>query len=110
LKKKFIKKKKDYSVNNINNINNISNELNENKFKFSFNNYNNKEKKNLKKKMFIQGQFQKFIEEDEYFNNKLDEIMLNDDKIKMNRSKVYQLMNELIFEDKEILMNDKSYI
>ena len=112
IEKKIYKKKTDYSVNNINHINNISTQLNENKIKFGFNqfNNNNQEKINLKKKMFIQGQFQKFIEEDEYFNNKIDEIILSDDKIKMNRNKVYQLMNELSAEDKELIMNDKSYI
>mgnify|MGYP007101897482 CR=1 FL=1 len=109
IEKKIYKKKTDYSVNN---INNISTKLNENKIKYGFNqfNNNNQEKKNLKKKMFIQGQFQKFIEEDEYFNNKIDEIILSDDKIKMNRNKVYQLMNELSAEDKQLIMNDKSYI
>ena len=61
--------------------------------------------------MFIQGQFEKFIEEDEDFNYKIEEIIMeDDDKIKINRSKIYKVMNELDPKEKEVIMNDKSYV
>ena len=68
---------------------------------------NNIKKKNLKQKMFIQGQFQKFMQEDDYFNSKLDEIIENDDKIKISKTKIYKMMDKLNPEDKEFLINDK---
>ena len=68
-------------------------------------------KKDLKKKLFIQGQFQKFMEEDENFNNKIEKIIMDDnDKIKINRSKIYTIMNRLNSEEKALLMQDQSYI
>ena len=107
-------KKERSSLININNSNNISMNLNTGKKKYGLdygnnNKYNNK--KNLKKKMFIQGQFEKFIEEDEDFNYKIEEIIMeDDDKIKINRSKIYKVMNELEPKEKELIMNDKSYV
>ena len=74
------------------------------------NNYNNRKAKNLKKKLFIQGQFQKFMEENEDFNNKIDEIIINDSKNKINRSKIYKVMNKLNPDEKEFLMEDKTYV
>ena len=43
--------------------------MHESKYK---NNLNNKEKNNLKKKLFVQGQFEKFMEEDKNFNKTID--------------------------------------
>ena len=100
--------------------NNITMNLNTNKDKYGFkynknlgiiNNNNNNVKKDLKKKLFIQGQFQKFMEEDENFNNKIEKIIMDDnDKIKINRSKIYTIMNRLNSEEKALLMQDQSYI
>ena len=70
----------------------------------------NREKNNLKKKLFIQGQFEKFMEEDEHFNKKIDELINNKDKTIINKSQVHKFMNELDSEYKELLMNDESYI
>ena len=70
-------------------------------------------KSNFKKKLFIQGQFEKFMEEDEHFNKKIDELIDNKDnkdKTIINKSQVNKFMNELNSEDKELLMNDESYI
>ena len=101
--------------NNISNSNNISMNLNSSGNKNIFginyiNNYNNRKAKNLKKKLFIQGQFQKFMEENEDFNNKIDEIIINDSKNKINRSKIYKVMNKLNPDEKEFLMEDKTYV
>ena len=100
--------------------NNITMNLNTNKDKYGFkynknlgiiNNNNNNVKKDLKKKLFIQGQFQKFMEEDENFKNKIEKIIMDDnDKIKINRSKIYTIMNRLNSEEKALLMQDQSYI
>ena len=105
-------KKENSSINNSANISmNLNLNRNKNIFGINYiNNYNNKEKKNLKKKLFIQGKFQKFMEENENFNNKIDEIIINDDKIKINRSKIYKVMNQLNPDEKELLMEDKSYV
>ena len=105
-------KKENSSINNSANISmNLNLNRNKNIFGINYlNNYNNKEKKNLKKKLFIQGKFQKFMEENESFNNKIDEIIINDDKIKINRSKIYKVMNQLNPDEKELLMEDKSYV
>ena len=70
----------------------------------------NREKNIFKKKLFIQGQFEKFMEEDEHFNEKIDELINNKDKTIINKSQVHKFMNELNSEDKELLMNDESYI
>ena len=50
------------------------------------------------------------MEEDEHFNEKIDELINNKDKTIINKSQVHKFMNELNSEDKELLMNDESYI
>ena len=83
--------------------------MHESKYK---NNLNNKEKNNLKKKIFVQGKFEKFIEEDKNFNKTIN-LLINkndNDKNKINKSKIIKIMNKLDSKDKEILMKDKSFI
>jgi hypothetical protein len=49
------------------------------------------------------------MEEDENFNNKIEKIIMDDnDKIKINRSKIYTIMNRLNSEEKALLMQDQS--
>ena len=106
------KNKNDKTLSNIKNISaklNMNNTMHESKYK---NNLNNKEKNNLKKKLFVQGKFEKFIEEDKNFNKTID-LLINkndNDKNKINKSKIIKIMNKLDSKDKEILMKDKSFI
>ena len=105
---KIEKNKKEESISG---STNISMDFSANRKKYmkhyGINLMNNIKKKNLKQKMFIQGQFQKFMQEDDYFNSKLDEIIENDDKIKISKTKIYKMMDKLNPEDKEFLINDK---
>ena len=103
-------KKKENSISNSTNISmNFNNE--KKRYGLNYDNNLNSDKNNLKKKLFIQGKFQKFLEEDENFNNKIEEIMIKEDnKIQINRIKIYKVMNELNPEEKELLMQDKSYV
>lgn len=112
----FLKKSGGYNNKNdktLSNIKNISAKLNMNNTMYESrykNNFNNKEKNNLKKNLFIQGKFEKFMEEDKHFNKAIDPLIKDNGKNKINKKKIIKIMNKLNFKDKEILMKDKSFI
>ena len=116
--KNFLKKiggyrnKKNKNISNAKNVSiSVNSNLNKDTYGLTYrNNFNNKEKNTLKKKLFFQGQFEKFMKEDEHFNKKIDELINNNDKTKINKSQIDKFMNKLDSNDKELLMNDESYI
>ena len=63
-------------------------------------------KKNIKENLFDKEKFQKFVEEDKIFNQKLNEITKKDNKqfLEINRNKILKILHGLKPKEKQLLM------
>ena len=84
---------------------NLSSINNKNRYGFRHHNTIIGPKNNLKKILFIQGKFEKFLEEGKIFDK-----LINNDKINLRKSRIFKIMNGLDSEEKELLMKDKKYL
>ena len=69
-------------------------------------NNNKTERKNIKMNLFDKERFQKFVEEDKIFNQKITEITKKDNKkfLEMNRNKILKILHGLKPKEKQLLM------
>ena len=75
-------------------------------------NYNKTERKNIKLNLFDKERFQKFVEEDKIFNQKITEITKKDNKkfLEMNRNKILKILHGLKPYEKQLLMKSSKYL
>ena len=69
-------------------------------------NNNKTERKNIKMNLFDKEKFQKFVEEDKIFNQKINEITKKDNKkfLEMNTNKILKILHGLKPKEKQLLM------